>query len=86
VILDEPTVPEYKIRNDTKTYFSFCKHDIATETDLGTWTQLKPGEEVSFVWDLREKLIKRLKIKILEEEHLLQFDKCSEYSKKREIQ
>jgi len=81
IIFDEPAYEEYKIINQTQVEIEYCKQDQAGK-QLCSWIKVYGGEHASFVWDTRDILSKRIKVKIDKNESTIQIDKCSDGDKK----
>jgi len=53
--------------------------------NISEWRKLKAQSEAPFVWDTRDKLFKRIKVRLLEQEYIIQVDRCSEYNYKNKL-
>ena len=83
IILNEPTYEEFMIHNFTSQEISFAKIDHSSKKLLSEHTPIAKEAYQTFVWDNRDKLIKRLQIKVKDQVGTLSLDQQTTETKKR---
>ena len=85
LIFDEPRHEEYLVQNDTGINIKFAKFDHSTKNNFHEPITIPAKETSPFVWNDRDKLVKRIQVFIEDNKSLITLDKCTEGDQKIKI-
>jgi predicted metal-binding protein len=75
IIFNEPNFEEHILINNSGQELSFSKYDQRSKNSLGDPSVVSKSESRTFVWNYRDKLIKRIQICIQDQKNVISLDK-----------
>lgn len=85
IILSNPAVEEFVIKNQTHTAISFCNYDFKAKAKVGRLASLHPFKSTAFAWDLRDLANKYVWIQVGNRSKSVSLDKASQLDENRQL-